>query len=44
MIAICIHGPTALNRIVDYIITVLSILLPFAVTPLAQLVTSQSYC
>ena len=43
LIAACVPGDAALNTIVDIVNSSLSILLPFALTPLARLVTSKSY-
>jgi len=43
LIAACVPGDAALNTIVNIVNSSLSILLPFALTPLARLVTSKSY-
>jgi len=43
LIAACVPGDAALNTIVNIVNSSLSFLLPFALTPLARLVTSKSY-
>merc|ERR1712166_453392 len=43
LIAACVPGDAALNTIVNIVNSSLAILLPFALTPLARLVTSKAY-